>query len=330
MPAAGEARHRFDSSFLRRLHELGRVGRPSYEDAYNRGLDYPAVARIDKDWFASLNGADFKVRLSYEDGGSREVSAPGLHSLLKAGEILAADREKGRVAQEYYGTYFFEKAYEVFGQAGLREDERLLLLDYIKGLEKDIRSTDNREDRLAVTVQLFGFIRGIMENVVESRYADSRRTAPANETDRRILRSLLLVADSFGMQPDELGNMADDRTDIVEKLRAAAGTGDGKGLFRTLLAVNDLMETSGARNTVEVENGIRAAVNPLLDELLKTGTLPEAMAGGAGAGSQRAAIAELLRIFDVIAEKKQPTAEDLLNDTLRPAVESFKGMFAAG
>jgi hypothetical protein len=123
-----------------------------------------------------------------------------------------------------------------------------------------------------------------------------------------------MAADSLGIKGEDI-----------------AGNGSGKWpspgtdpTLELLETARNLIERGKTRNSAAVEKEVRDTLNPLLTTILERGRLPESLP------HRRAAIAELLRIFNTIAEKKMLSTTEIINGSAEPATKAVLAMLAAG
>ncbi|MGA2090769.1 MAG: 4-alpha-glucanotransferase [Endomicrobiales bacterium] len=168
---------------------------------------------------------------------------------------------------------------------------------------------------------LSGFVRGMMESLVEQRYIAAKTgdasLPPELSSDRATFRTLLMVADSLGIKGEN----------VVGSLSRQRPSQHTAPIFELLTMARTSLERAEQAGTTatEVEAGVRTIINPLLSDILDNGQMPVSPSL-----SQVEAISELLRIFNSIAEKKMLSAARVIDNSAVPATQAILDMLAAG
>ncbi len=157
----------------------------------------------------SLNRLEEFV-LRYNEGRDTltHIKAPGLHSLLVAYQYMKFVGQPGNYSllhHSYHGD-FFNKTYDILQKLGLTEENAPEVYSYIKYLQKLANSLVNVKDKADINIQLFGFLQGLTENLLYTRYVSNTQKEIPELVNRNIFKKLLVAADSF-IAKDEKGNL---------------------------------------------------------------------------------------------------------------------------
>jgi hypothetical protein len=220
----------------------------------------------------------------------------------------------------------------------------------VAAIDRQAAFADNAEARIRCYEELTGFVRGVTESIAETEYLGADGAIlPENESDRAILRSLLSLADAVGVDvresaatgdiPLPVMNFCRSRDDLAafaaidpladaQVQEAAARSAfdrlpaGQKTLLPTVLYVKALLQLRAeqGRTAAEIDAEVREIVNPLIADFLKQGVMPgvDPADGDASVAAADAwAIGELLRIFDLTAERKVPEQPERTKEMFR-------------
>lgn len=203
---------------------------------------------------------------------------------------------------------------ELEARGGVNEKYWNAAASYVASLHAKARNGSS-EDAAACAMALSGFVRALMERLVEARYAASRGsdTLPAQASDRSMFRTLLMVADSLGVNGEDIGPGSETRS--------LEGIGQALAPVRK---AQQILSGGGTRTTAQIEGEIRPAINPLLYTIRMDGRLPAD--AGTPPEAQKAAIAVLIRLFDMFAERKAAPSPAVITG---PAVEGIAAILSA-
>ncbi|MHB9155508.1 MAG: hypothetical protein ACYC5N_07425, partial [Endomicrobiales bacterium] len=239
---------------------------------------------------------------------------------------------------------FFRAAFQALSETpGLAENEWGAGWQYLRNLEKKYGATDSAERRAGYTLQLLDFANGISDRLLERNYLLARfgsEDVPfASEGDRAMLRNLLFTASVSGVALDS-GETEAVRGEVPAPVSAYLGEMAGAGALRSLswLSLNGKstsrraladcraeISTLGAgspllkqvaaaaylrsyvsvwedgKSKTELQSEARAVLEPLKDSVLAADAAP---LGPADAARSRWALSELLKLFDLFAERE--------------------------
>ncbi|MDI6642139.1 MAG: 4-alpha-glucanotransferase, partial [Elusimicrobiota bacterium] len=112
--------------------------------------------------------------LKYNEGKDTlyTINAPGLHSVLVAYQYMKFVGEKGKwsLMHHSYNNDFFNKVYSILNNSGLTEETFPEVWSYIKKLNRQAQAVTDAETKANINIQLFGFIQGMLENILYQQY----------------------------------------------------------------------------------------------------------------------------------------------------------------
>jgi hypothetical protein len=267
MPREGDKAHAFGTAMVLKmaailvsLERAKASPEAMHERGFAEGVAFEDAAKIDAaDWDA-MNRRESRITLHYDDGTAREVIGMGLHTLLKVHAIMLSDEKQGRVAKEYAGTELITMALQLVN--GLENgNEKEALKERIGGFSADNKQLANME--------LLGFLYGAMGNVLMQRYLATEKMFPANKADGKRLMAVLLLADSLGISAEEIKTLRPERPQFAGTPRTFAE------MVADITAKAEKNKHWSASRAFEE---MQAALNPVLNAMSRSGSLPDAFA----------------------------------------------------
>ncbi len=145
-------------------------------------------------------------KLLYDDGKKElpfgNINAPHLHCLLVAYQWIKFMGEKGKWAlwHHSYHTDFFTKFFSILNDAGITRDNLPEVYSYVEHLQRMASATTDVDQKAKLTIQLFGFIQGLLEDILRQEYLYSIGRSDMqhiNQEYHDVFSKLLVSADSF-------------------------------------------------------------------------------------------------------------------------------------
>ena len=287
-------------------------------------------------------------------GEKRVVRAPGLNALVQAGAIVRMNDRAAEALTRTDGELFFVLLAGILQKTpGMRRDEWPTGWQYILKLQRQLRLTNDDREVRGYVLQLFGFVRAVNERLAEKGYRDAGGMLPENPREAAIFRSLISVTGALGMDAFEMlrqerngmGRVPQNRDTLFKAdaqtamlldiarggsrdinaeqvLKDVKGRLNGENVAlvvlyaRALLAVRDAEGKSIAVEKLE----LMETLNMVFESLLKNG-VPDGLLSGPLAGedaeSKAWVISELLKLFDVFAERNLKALSDRTKDVYR-------------
>ncbi|MCS7151841.1 MAG: 4-alpha-glucanotransferase [Endomicrobia bacterium] len=140
-------------------------------------------------------------KLMYDEGRKElpfgDINAPHLHSLLVSYQWMMFVGEQGKwsLLHHSYHNDFFRKLYDILNKAGITQESFPEIYTYIKQLNRLASAAVSVEEKANINIQLFGFIQGLLENILYQEYMSTTRKEVKQNKD--VFAKLLLAADSF-------------------------------------------------------------------------------------------------------------------------------------
>jgi uridine kinase/2'-5' RNA ligase len=267
----------------------------------------------------------YRSGLSYADV-PEDLPAKEIYELLS--DITETYMHDKQAWLRNSGGNYFDKANRVFSSShsswGMRR--------YIGNLEKFVRLESLSDgDKANYTLQLAGFLRGIVEQAAERHQGKGTRELLSASPDHTVLRSLGSLASVFGTA-DSRDKQGLPR-EVEEYLRSStlplfetvtAGSGDEAKILSHILAAQRERALSPAETVLlarllikrgATPDEVRAAINPLASEIVQYGVF-SGMAGNKPAVNAWI-ISELLGIYNVITDLDAGHLGDTLDDMMK-------------
>ncbi len=187
---------------------VAKMGELTPEQRYfQQGYKVGATMKLEpvhKDIIKKLQKVE-NLTLRYNEGKDilYDLNVPGLHLLLVAYQYIKFTGERGQWTLWHHSFHndFFTKVYDILNKAGLTEE---ILPEAWKELRELKREADALKDARAkanINIQLFGFIQGLLENILYQQYIARGNKA----IEDALFKKLLVAADSFVARDEEGG-----------------------------------------------------------------------------------------------------------------------------
>ncbi|MCX5702618.1 MAG: 4-alpha-glucanotransferase, partial [Candidatus Omnitrophica bacterium] len=177
------------------------IRKNTYNQGYQEGLNILIPDnKIVREGLGRL--VNFELRSDQGKNTLYNIVGPSLYSLLIAYEYMKFTGEKGEWSLAYHshnGDFFKFVRYILKDMLKLSDNEWPVGWGYIKGLEERSKSAFNTEESILCNLELFGFVRGVMEGLSQDIYIAEfgKRELSVDTSERRIFRSLLSAVNSF-------------------------------------------------------------------------------------------------------------------------------------
>jgi hypothetical protein len=245
-PSRGERRFDIADALIemieRRIetHGTHRLGDIIYQEGYSDGLavPLPALEEIDFEKLGTVRS------LEAGKDTADKVSARGFHIAQMIINRIERSGTRGKDELKFHcqqsESSYFAMIYSILRETkGLRENEWKAGWHYVRNLDKRSRAASDEKRKAGYNLQLLEFAKGVMEHVLEERYAALHPALATNTAmkngDHILLRQLLAYADRYGIAAESRKSTDDVIPEAVRDYMASAGVpGPSLDIWRSL------------------------------------------------------------------------------------------------
>ncbi|MCX5782781.1 MAG: hypothetical protein NT145_08835 [Elusimicrobia bacterium] len=333
---------------------------------YKTGLNYEKIPSTpDKEWGEFFDQKRVSER-EIELFNKNQVVKSGILGLMAAYFDFCSNNGVSKIFEKNVDDqrYIFNLVYET-----LKSSEILNKKNWPSGWLKietfekmALRKTASTEEKIGYVIEMFGFLRGIIEKIIENHYMEEiEKMNLANESDRRTLinfltlRSIFKIEENMEYEIPDLVSNAEQNKELLKILSAKTPRDLGNKYsellqtkyqtihqmysFSIILFVKALLNIRELKkkypkeikltkdiDNLLMDNRLMEILNPIFGVIAQTGTIPELTSTEDEMPNVLGwAVNELIVMFDKFAERKITLPKDFKPDISINAVKNLLG-----